>query len=194
MAAGLIIAGGASSRFGGQKALARLGGASLLERAAITLRNSCKIVAASVRPGPVSEAAVALGLPPLPDPPGLPEGPLAGLLAGLRWAETAGCSVLITLPCDTPLAPADVGGRLIDALGDGLCAAVRTPDGVEALCAAWRTTIADQLEAELRAGRHPAVKALLGRLAYRPVDYADTAAFLNVNTPEEFAAAEARLT
>ena len=44
---GLILAGGRSERFGSEKALARLGGLSLLERAHARLSRACEKVAVS---------------------------------------------------------------------------------------------------------------------------------------------------
>src|SRR5579872_6173972 len=81
---GMVIAGGRSVRFGGEKAIADLMGSPLLLWAVRRLQNSCAAVAISARPATETEAlAVAHGLPVLHDEPGDAEGPLAGVRAGL---------------------------------------------------------------------------------------------------------------
>jgi molybdopterin-guanine dinucleotide biosynthesis protein A len=127
------------------------------------------------------------------DPPGLPAGPLAGILAGLLWAEETGAGLLLTLPCDTPLVPGDLAQRLIAAAAERPCAVARTPDGIHSLCAAWRTELIAPLRARLEAGEHPPVHAFLQAHGCGFVDYPDATGFLNVNTPQDLAEAERRL-
>jgi molybdopterin-guanine dinucleotide biosynthesis protein A len=61
----------------------------------------------------------AWGVPVWPDPVAtdLPQfaGPLLGFLAGLRQAET-GFDYLLTVPCDSPLFPLDLLGRMLTTL------------------------------------------------------------------------------
>ena len=60
--AGMVVAGGLSTRFGGEKAAALLDGQSLLTWAARRLQASCRDVAVNARPGTETEAlARALG-------------------------------------------------------------------------------------------------------------------------------------
>ena len=60
----------------------------------------------------------------LPDAPEhAAKGPLAGLAAGLAWAEQIGADTLLTVPVDTPFAPTDLLARLSPA------AAVACHDG-----------------------------------------------------------------
>lgn len=60
-------------------------------------------------------AYAALGVPVWPDAAELGEfvGPLAGFATGLTHCSTP---YLLTVPCDTPLFPVDLAGRLADAL------------------------------------------------------------------------------
>ena len=102
MIAGLVLAAGRSRRFGGDKALAELDGLSLLDHVLATLGRACGVLAVNAREGSDIDAfARARGLASLPDPPGAPDGPLSGLLAGLVWAEGQGAELLATAPCDT---------------------------------------------------------------------------------------------
>ena len=67
-----------------------------------------------------------------------------------------------------------------------------TEEGMEPLCALWRVSALPALEAELAEGRHPAVHQVLERLGAARVWFPDPSAFMNVNTPEDLALAEAR--
>ncbi len=76
---GLVLAGGRSVRFGGEKAVALLEGRPLLEWAAQRLRSVCDRVAINVRPRTEAEAvAKTLGFPVLYDEAGDAAGPAGG--------------------------------------------------------------------------------------------------------------------
>ena len=136
------------------------------------------------------------------------QGPLAGVLSGLRHCQT---DWLLTVPCDVPHFPTDLAARLMHALGTPpkAVATVRafTPDeGSAAPSAAapqgrpgpWRQpvfcllhrSLADDLAQWLNEGgrkvgawlsRHPLGEAVFDR----PQDQA--ADFANINTPAELA-------
>lgn len=96
---GVLLVGGASTRFGSPKALAELAGETLAERAWRTLGEACDERLA------VGKKQDALPLPfPLLDDGTDVRAPLAGVVAGLRAAENDVC---IFLPVDCPLASAD---------------------------------------------------------------------------------------
>lgn len=190
MIVGLVLAGGRSRRFGADKAMAELGGRSLFEPVVDVLAAGCVQVAVNARAGPVDERAAALGLGRVADPPGAPDGPLAGVLAGLAWAEAAGAALLATAPCDTPFLPPDLVARLAGALraDDGLAFA-RAPDGVHPLCGLWRVRLVAPLADLLADGAHPPVRAAVTRLGGRAVDFENATDFFNMNTPEDLARA-----
>ncbi|MDP3658727.1 molybdenum cofactor guanylyltransferase [Phenylobacterium sp.] len=191
---GLILAGGRSRRFGSDKALATLGGVTLLARAHARLTQVCDVVAVSASDtSSVAATARALGSPVLPDPRGSPRGPLSGVLAGLEWAQGKGGGQLITLPCDAPLAPIDLESRLLDAIGDAPASVARTPDGMQPLCAVWRSWMIRPLALALADGLHPPVHQVLSDANAVEVTFQDATAFLNINTLEDLAIAERRL-
>src|SRR5665213_2019812 len=187
-AAGLALAGGRSSRFGAEKAVARLGDRPLLAWSLATLDGVCAMVAVSAAAGgEAATLAVSLGRPVFADDPAHAQGPLAGVAAGLAWAAAGGFEALVTLPCDTPLVGAAEVETLIAALGDASAAYAVTPVGPQALCAVWRTGLAAELAATLGRGDHPPVRDFLTRIGARAVPFADGRPFENINRPKDLA-------
>lgn len=105
---GVVLVGGASSRFGSPKALAVLDGETLAERAWRVLEDACDEVIAV---GKVSDA-LPLPFPILDD--GTPDrAPVYGVIAGLTAAAH---DVAVFLPVDCPLVTAEV----VRALGEAV--------------------------------------------------------------------------
>jgi molybdopterin-guanine dinucleotide biosynthesis protein A len=191
--AGLVLAGGRSVRFGGEKAAAMLGDRPLLLWAVERLRASCATVAVNARPGTQAEAlARAHGLAVLHDAPGDPDGPLAGVKAGLAWAAGLGATALAVSPCDAPLLPNDLFARLVEAAGAGAAMAV-TAEGRQPLCAVWPVSALPVLTAALAAGAHPPTWQMLEGLGAQAVGFEPAEAFANINTRDDLAAAARRL-
>lgn len=104
--AGVVLAGGASSRMGQDKALLQLGGSSLLQRALAQLER------AGCQPFAVSRDGVGGRLR---DRPGV-AGPLAGIAGAID--ELRRFEVLLLLPVDMPLLPDGALRQLRTALSD----------------------------------------------------------------------------
>jgi molybdopterin-guanine dinucleotide biosynthesis protein A len=188
---GVVLAGGRSVRFGGEKAVALLGGRPLLVWAVERLRSVCAEVAVNVRPGTEAEAvARSLELPVLYDEPGDATGPLAGVKAGLIWAEARGARSLAVSPCDAPLLPDDLYVRLLEVAG-GDAAMAHTRDGRQPLCALWPVAALPTVRAALADGAHPPTWQVLERLGARKVSFDAPEAFANINTRDDLAAAAA---
>jgi molybdopterin-guanine dinucleotide biosynthesis protein A len=191
---GAVIAGGRSVRFGGEKAAALLAGTPLLLWAARRLQRACDAVAVNARPGTEAAAlAAAAGLPLLHDAPGDPDGPLAGVRAGLAWARHLGARSLAVSPCDAPLLPDDLFARLIEAAGTGAAMAV-TAEGRQPLCAVWPVTALEAVSAAIAHGQHPPTWRVLEGLGAVPLSIEPASAFANVNTREDLAVLAARFT
>jgi molybdopterin-guanine dinucleotide biosynthesis protein A len=105
---GLLLVGGASRRFGSPKALAKLDGETLAERAWRVLGEACDERIA------VGKGDEELPFPVLAD--AVPErAAIHGLVAGLRAAPTDLC---VVLPVDMPWITADALRRLAEACRD----------------------------------------------------------------------------
>jgi len=190
---GVVIAAGRSRRFGAEKAVATLLDKPLLLWAAERLGRSCALVAVNARPGSDTERlARAHNLPVLHDAPADAQGALAGVRAGLAWAEQLGARALAVSPCDAPLLPDDVFERLLRAAGAG-AALAETAEGRQPLCSVWPVTALPVLTAALSAGAHPPTWRVLESLSAARVAFDDAAAFANINTRADLADAAARL-
>ena len=187
MIAGLLLAGGRSSRFGSEKAVFALNGGLMMDAPLSALTEVCVSTAVSARPGSAASAeASRRGLTCLHDSAGTPEGPLAGVHAGLEWAIEHRADWLVTAPCDAPSVSVEILRALIKA-GAGTTAAVaRSPRGIEPLLALWPTKPSLSLiTAVLEKGEHPPVRHLLDVLkAVETTGYDG----LNVNTLAEIPA------
>jgi molybdopterin-guanine dinucleotide biosynthesis protein A len=100
---GILLVGGASTRFGSPKALAQFEGETLADRAWRLLEESC-------------DERLAVGPGGLPDPG---TGPVAAIAAGLREATHA---VAVVIPVDMPLLTPEALGQLADACRDAAVA------------------------------------------------------------------------
>lgn len=173
--AGLLLTGGASTRFGRDKATADFDGCTLAARAALAL--------AAVA-DPVLE--VGPGVSGLPDVPDACQGPLVALAAGLGWLPTM---PVLLLACDLPLVTASllrwladhpVAGSVVPVAGD--------PPLPQPLCARWAPAALAALPG-LVAGGERSLRPLLGGPDVTLVPAGDWAPALeDVDTPEAFEA------
>ena len=195
---GLILAGGLSRRMGGgDKPLRPLAGRTLLERVAERLEPQCAGgLALSANGDPARFQAVFSG-PVLPDTIPDHPGPLAGILAGMEAAaEHPGLTHVASVPGDAPFLPHDFVARLIAAAAveDRPIALAASGERRHFTSALWPVDLRHDLRdwlgrGERRVGgfieRHGAA------VASWPVEPVDP--FLNLNAPEDLAAAEAML-
>lgn len=188
----MILAGGRGRRLGGaDKALVRLAGKPLLAHVAARLAPQVAALALSANGDPARFAG--FGLPVLADEEAL--GPLAGILAGMRHAVRLGAGVVVSVPVDCPFLPDDLVARLAAASGGGTRPAHAQSGGRDhPATALWPVTAAEPLAAFLSSGAKPRVRDLAALLGAVAVDFPDPRAFDNMNTPEDLAAAESRLT
>jgi molybdopterin-guanine dinucleotide biosynthesis protein A len=179
--AGLVLAGGEARRMGGgDKPLLEVSGRPML--ASVIAALGVKPIAISANGDPARFAA--FGLPVLPDGAFQGQGPLAGLLAGLRWAASLDMTSLLTAPGDTPFLPAGLAARLRPAPG---CAS--SQGRRHHLVALWPVSCANVLHSVLSAPGSRSVADFAERVAMRYVDFAVRRGdpFVNVNTPGELA-------
>ena len=186
-----ILAGGAGRRIGGDKPRRLLGGARLMDHALTRARGmAAPLILVARSPDQVEGFAGTVVL----DAPGI-EGPLAGLLSALSWAADAGADRVLTLPCDMPFLPGDLHDRLEQALAPNFGAAVAASGGrLHPVCALWRTAAVPTLVQRANEGRlslRGLSEAVGCAVVDWPIDEGDP--FININTAEDLATAEAAL-
>jgi molybdopterin-guanine dinucleotide biosynthesis protein A len=206
---GVILAGGASRRMGADKRTLLLAGRPLLAHVAARLGPQVAALAVAVdretaaRLAAGDAADLAAAMPPgaamLSDADDTREGPLAGMLAGLRWAAGRGAARVLTVPVDTPLLPTDIGARMAAAVAGDEIAVCATAGRVHHTVALLPPTLAADLAAHL-AGDDRRVRGWLARHTVRTVEIPpltvagrDLDPLQNLNTPADLAAAEAAL-
>ena len=190
----VLLAGGLARRMGGgDKALRLLAGRPLLDHAIARIRPqvAALVINANGDPARFAPWGLAIIADPIPDHP----GPLAGILAGLRWAESQGATDIVSIPTDTPFLPADLVARLQAARATAntplACAASR--GWTHPVIGLWPTTLAPALEAALRTG----IRKIDRWTAEHGIAHAqfdgDPDPFFNANTPADLAEAEQHL-
>ncbi|MFY8105606.1 MAG: molybdenum cofactor guanylyltransferase [Elstera sp.] len=180
----VILAGGAGTRIGGDKALQLLGGRPLIAHVAARCGLPLWINASDPRLADYGTL--------VPDLPSLGQGPLVGVWSALCAARAAGFERVLTVPVDTPFLPADLPERLIAALGDAGAAVAATAEGWHATCALWRVSAEPVLADRLAAG-HWSLQGALRAFSAAVVDFEAelTPLFFNINTRADLAVAEA---
>ena len=187
--AAVILAGGEGTRIGGDKPLRMLGGRRLIDRAEDLGRQWSNIVAVAVR-----EPAQAGGgrATPIFDEQGI-EGPLAGLVAALRFGAEAGAEAVLTIPVDMPFLPVDLSDRLEGSLA-GVEAAIASSGGrLHPVCGLWRVSALERLADYVASGRR-SLRGFAEAIGFRAVEWtAESDPFFNINSAEDLAEADLRL-
>jgi molybdenum cofactor guanylyltransferase len=186
---------------GGDKCLQDLGGRPMLRHVIDALRPQVGQLVLNANGDPARFAA--FGLPVVADPIEGFVGPLAGVLAGMRWSQAHAPEAIFiaTASTDAPFLPENLVSRLRGALADrpGAIALARSGGEVHPVIGLWPVALADDLEHELRAGvrkvlhwtdRHGTIGV---DFPTRRIGAADIDPFFNANRPEELDAARALL-
>ncbi|MFQ5807139.1 MAG: molybdenum cofactor guanylyltransferase [Phycisphaerae bacterium] len=176
-----VLVGGASTRMGQSKSLLRQEGTTFVERVLATVRKrAVRTVLLGEGPMPPLPPEVVR----LPDVPGL-TGPLAGMLAAMRWAPQA-CWLFAA--CDLPMLHAEALDWLLSQRRPGRWAVLPkvVPERVEPLLALYEPEALELLENLVAQGldspRHIAGEPTVCTPT-PPKSLQDC--WTNVNTPEE---------
>ena len=171
MILGVVLAGGQSTRFGSDKALAELGGQTLLARAYDALGGFCELVVVAGRekgPGHV-----------IPDWPHAGMGPLGGIAAGLRLAQDEGYEAVLSCGVDSVQLPEN----LLELLSPAPAYLADQP-----VVGLWPTASCAALERILESGGRHSMLAFAEAAGARAVKTKSKSA--NINTPADLAAME----
>jgi molybdopterin-guanine dinucleotide biosynthesis protein A len=192
---GVLLAGGQSRRMGGgDKGLLPLDGKFMLQHVIERLAPQVSALVLNANGDPRRFAG--LGLPVVADSIAGFVGPLAGVLAGMRWslAHAPERPFIVTAAGDAPLLPHDLVARLLRAVeGEGHRIALARSNGVlHPVIGLWPVTLAADLEEQLGQGvrkvlewtdRHGTVGV---DFANARIDGREIDPFFNANTPQDF--------
>jgi molybdopterin-guanine dinucleotide biosynthesis protein A len=160
---GAVLAGGASSRFGTDKAAALVDGRALLDHVIAALRPQVDEIAVVARDWP--------GLRRIDDQPRPGLGPLGGLCGALEFAGAGGFAAVLCVPCDMLHLPADLAARL----SPGPAVAVG-----QRVIGLWPAALAPSLRKHLASDGSRAVRHWVASSGAREVD---CGALANINEP-----------
>lgn len=150
--AGFVLAGGRSARFGRDKALAEIEGKPILLRMSeliteVVMRDAC-VIGSAAKYGGFGAKCVEDRWP--------GEGPLGGIVTALlETAENAPmCAWSLIVGCDMPFLTGQMLGYCVDRAkkSDAEVVLPRSAQGLEPLCACWRTSVAEKVQREFEQG------------------------------------------
>jgi len=191
---GVILAGGQSRRMGGgDKGLLALAGKPMLAHVIDSLAPQVGRMIINANGDPARFAA--FGLPVVADTVGGFAGPLAGILAGMRWsaANAPAARWIATAAGDAPLLPRDLVARFVEAAADRphAVALAQSAGELHPVIGLWPVTLAGDLEAQLASGvrkvlhwtdRHGTVPVVFSMVRLSGIEIDP---FFNANTPQD---------
>jgi molybdenum cofactor guanylyltransferase len=187
----VILAGGLSRRMGQDKAGVLLAGRPMLDHVIARMRPQVSALALNAPQG----HAAPEGLPLVPDTITGHRGPLAGILAAMRYVadQLPHASHVLTVPIDSPFLPKDLMARFSEvATSSDIIAIATSNEAMHPVCGLWPVSLADALQAFLEGPDEPRVKSFLERQKTVLVDFPQIVTtagpldpFLNLNTPDD---------
>ena len=196
---GVILAGGASTRFGAPKALATVGGRRIIDRVTHALAGAVpEVVLSANDPELFADLGLAMRTD---DVAGL--GALGGILTALRWAAETGRSGALVVACDMPWVSARLLRMIVERASSTDADAV-VPEsggrrGMEPLCAWYSVRCLPRIERMAAEGERRVHRLLIGGVRADVIPVAEVRRvgdpdllFLNVNTVEDLHRAEER--
>jgi len=195
--AGVILAGGQSSRMGGgDKSLMDLGGQTILAR--VIARLAPQVEGMALNANGDSARFAEYGLPVVSDSIEGFAGPLAGVLAGMDWAHGQGAEYIVTAAADTPFFPEHllVGLQMARESENSPLAMAMTPDPVRKFArhptfGLWSVDLREDLRGALEGGVRKVIQWTEPHGCAKMVFSFDGGdPFFNVNTPDDMAKAQ----
>jgi molybdopterin-guanine dinucleotide biosynthesis protein A len=179
---GILLAGGQGRRMGGvDKGLQLLRGKPMAQH--VIERFAPQVDELMINANQNIEKYQGLGYRIIPDAIGGFVGPLAGLHRGLSEAAHP---LVVTAPCDSPFLPLDLVAKLKAALdaNNTELAVAKTGDQPHPVFSLCRTSALPSLTAFLESGGRK-IDLWYSQLKVVEVQFAEEAAFRNINTREE---------
>lgn len=186
---GVILAGGKSSRFGRNKALATLGGRTIIEDLVLRFRRAFgEVIVVASDPSPYEGLGVKVARDRVPG-----KGPLGGIHAGLASAANPRS---FCLACDMPFASLELAAYMASLDPEADAVVPRIGDYYQPMHAIYAQTCLPAIERQLS---EPDVKiiAFYSAVRMRLVSEEEVRrfgdpgrVFFNINTPSDYGRAE----
>ncbi|MDC2865120.1 molybdenum cofactor guanylyltransferase [Bacillus sp. BP-3] len=182
--AGIVLAGGRSSRFGEPKALAIWQGKTFIEHSIEALKEVAVDIVVISHPNITNELSHMLNVPVIEDIELYKgNGPLAGFITGMEYASA---DWYIIAPCDTPNVSKEWALELIERADETYEAIVPLVEGrKQPLLALYHYKVKEKIEQLLKEGKR-SMQGLLSQCNVQYVTVTETDLFVNVNTKEEY--------
>lgn len=189
MATGIILAGGASTRMPGDKALMEVAGRRVIDIQLEALGRIFEEILVVVNTGRlVSLSALEGGAVRVVEEPVSGKGPLGGILSGLMLS---GSEENFVLACDMPFVNSGAVEHILRGLEGFQVAVPRAPEGLEPLHAAYRRSCAPVIRRQLESGNLK-VTEFFSKVSVREIPLEELRRFdpagrmlLNINSPED---------
>lgn len=192
---GVVLAGGLSRRMGEQeKSLLELGGKPIIERVIDRLKTQTDNILINANGDPARFSH--FNLPIQPDTVEGFAGPLAGILAGMRWCKTnaTNCKYVLSVAADTPFFPDSLAEKLLAEIPEDqdAIALASSENRRHPVFGLWSISLADDLHKFLVDEENRKVMLFVERYPNCIVDFEFETSdpFFNVNTPEDLAVAQ----
>jgi molybdopterin-guanine dinucleotide biosynthesis protein A len=184
----VILAGGRSSRMGGgDKSLLELAGRCILAILIERLGSGVEPLAINANGDPARFQR--FNLPILADGRQTFDGPLAGILAAMYWADDQGHDSVLTVAGDTPFFPLNLVSQLAAASSPSTISVASSRGRLHPAFAIWPVALRADLENQLTGGLRR-VTSFIDRHPCVEIDFPDARLddetfdpFFNVNTP-----------
>ncbi|MGL4636964.1 MAG: molybdenum cofactor guanylyltransferase MobA [Beijerinckiaceae bacterium] len=194
MIAGVILAGGLASRMGGgDKSLKTVGGVPILLR--VIRRIGPQVERLIINANGDAERFESYDLPVIADD--LPDypGPLAGILAGMDYAEEmTAAKHIVTVAADCPFLPSNIVPRLlaVQTLREARVAVAHSGGFAQPTIALWDVSLRHDLRKALVEEGLRKIDAFTARYTVASVEWPMEPCdpFFNANTPDDIAEAE----
>jgi len=190
---GCVLAGGQSRRMGGgDKSLMDVGGKTMLDM--ILARLSPQMTEIILNANGDATRFDRFALPVAADPVGDFAGPLAGILAGLSYAEQQrpGISHVVSVAGDTPFFPTDLVRRLCSAVPSDkpVIALASSSEKLHPVFGLWPVALRSDLHDWLSSGKSGKVLAFVDRhdsveVAFDTDPATGLDPFFNANRPDD---------
>ncbi|MFI8708324.1 molybdenum cofactor guanylyltransferase [Bacillus sp. NPDC077411] len=182
--AGIVLAGGRSSRFGEPKALANWQGKTFIEHSIEALKEIVTDMVVISHSDITDELSHMLNVPVIEDLALYKgNGPLAGLVTGMEYVSA---DWYIVAPCDTPNVSKEWALELIERAEEAYEAIVPLAEGrKQPLLALYHYKVKEKIERLLKEEKR-SMQGLLSQCNVQYVTVTETDIFVNVNTKEEY--------